>query len=171
MSKICDKSVFVIFRPINTHYCHSRGCTLQHNLHSVFSQRPCSPDTYFAMQCYSRVYYFALHFSCIFNLKRIGSQVNEDDDFHNLVFELLKYIFVLSQNVWQRFFSFSNCLVVSIFPSAGHSVLTAGEWLIIEYCPVWSVVVVWYQQQQHIYWLSDTNNTTAKQCTTQNTKY
>ena len=84
MSKICDKSVFVIFRPINTHYCHSRGCTLQHNLHSVFSQRPCSPDTYFAMQCYSRVHYFALYFSCIFNLKRIGSQVNEDDDFHNL---------------------------------------------------------------------------------------
>ena len=85
MSKICDKSVFVIFRPINTHYCHSRGCTLQHNLHSVFSQRPCSPDTYFAMQCYSRVHYFALYFSCIFNLKRIGSQVNEDDDFHNLI--------------------------------------------------------------------------------------
>ena len=84
MSKICDKSVFVIFRPINTHYCLSRGCTLQHNLHSVFSQRPCSPDTYFAMQCYSRVHYFALYFSCIFNLKRIGSQVNEDDDFHNL---------------------------------------------------------------------------------------
>ena len=84
MSKICDKSVFVIFRPINTHYCHSRGCTLQHNLHSVFSQRPCSPDTYFAMQCYSRVHYFALYFSCIFNLTRIGSQVNEDDDFHNL---------------------------------------------------------------------------------------
>ena len=85
MSKICDKSVFVIFRPINTHYCHSRGCTLQHNLHSVFSQRPCSPDTYFAMQCYSRVHYFAMYFSCIFNLKRIGSQVNNDDDFHNLV--------------------------------------------------------------------------------------
>ena len=84
MSKICDKSVFVICRPINTHYCPSRGCTLQHNLHSVFSQRPCSPDTYFAMQCYSRVHYFALYFSCIFNLKRIGSQVNEDDDFHNL---------------------------------------------------------------------------------------
>ena len=86
MSKICDKSVFVICRPINTHYCPSRGCTLQHNLHSVFSQRPCSPDTYFAMQCYSRVHYFALYFSCIFNLKRIGSLVNVDDDFHNLLF-------------------------------------------------------------------------------------
>ena len=48
---------------------------------------------------------------------------------------------VLSQKVWQRFFSFANCLVVSIFSSAGHSVLTAAEWLIIEYCPVWSVVV------------------------------
>ena len=60
----------------------------------------------------------------------------------SLLFELLQFfIFVLSQKVWQRFFSFSNCLVVSIFPSAGHSVL-AGEWLIIEYCPVWSVVVV-----------------------------
>ena len=97
MSKICDKSVFVIFRPINTHYCHSRGCTLQHNLHSVFSQRPCSPDTYFAMQCYSRVHYFALYFSCIFNLKRIGSQVNEDDDFHNLkLSQNLTFIFTRS---------------------------------------------------------------------------
>ena len=60
---------------------------------------------------------------------------------------ITKYLFeslycVLSQKVWQRFFSFSNCLVVSIFPSAGHSVLTAAEWLIIEYCLVWSVVVV-----------------------------
>ena len=62
---------------------------------------------------------------------------------------ITKYLFeslycVLSQKVWQRFFSFSNCLVVSIFSSAGHSVLTAAECLIIEYCPVWSVVVVWW---------------------------
>ena len=85
MSKICDKSVFVICRPINTHYCPSRGCTLQHNLHSVFSQRPCSPDTYFALQYYSRLHYFALYFACFLSLKRIGSLVNEDDDFHNLL--------------------------------------------------------------------------------------
>ena len=79
-----------------------------------------------------------------------------------------KYLFeslycVLSQKVWQRFFSFSNCIVVSIFPSAGHSVLTAAEWLIIEYCPVWSVVVVCCGiNNNNTYWLSDTNNTTAK---------
>ena len=84
MSKMCDKSVFVIFRPINIHYCHSRGCTLQYNLHSFFSQRPCSPDTYFALQYYSRLHYFALYFACFLSLKRIGSLVNEDDDFHNL---------------------------------------------------------------------------------------
>ena len=84
MSKICDKSVFVIFRPININYCHSRGCNLEYNLHSVFSQRPCSPDTYFALQYYSRLHYFALYFACFLSLKRIGSLVNEDDDFHNL---------------------------------------------------------------------------------------
>ena len=84
MSKICDKSVFVIFRPININYCHSRGCTLEYNLHSFFSQRPCSPDTYFALQYYSRLHYFALYFACFLSLKRIGSLVNEDDDFHNL---------------------------------------------------------------------------------------
>ena len=84
MSRMCDKSVFVIFRPININYCHSRGCNLEYNLHSVFSQRPCSPDTYFALQYYSRLHYFALYFACFLSLKRIGSLVNEDDDFHNL---------------------------------------------------------------------------------------
>ena len=85
MSRMCDKSVFVIFRPININYCHSRGCNLEYNLHSVFSQRPCSPDTYFALQYYSRLHYFALYFACFLSLKRIGSLVNEDDDFHNLI--------------------------------------------------------------------------------------
>ena len=89
MSRMCDKSVFVIFRPININYCHSRGCYLEYNLHSVFSQRPCSPDTYFALQYYSRLHYFALYFACFLSLKRIGSLVNEDDDFHNLIYQCL----------------------------------------------------------------------------------
>ena len=121
MSKICDKSVFVIFRPINTHYCHSRGCTLQHNLHSVFSQRPCSPDTYFAMQCYSRVHYFALYFSCIFNLKRIGSQVNEDDDFHNLMFWSLLFYAVFTH--WYFFLPFFSSFCCWILPFVFHLLL------------------------------------------------
>ena len=112
MSRMCDKSVFVIFRPININYCHSRGCNLEYNLHSVFSQRPCSPDTYFALQYYSRLHYFALYFACFLSLKRIGSLVNEDDDFHNL--------------------GPAQCLLFpagfSIKPRGGHSSLTLWGW-------------------------------------------
>ena len=126
MSKICDKSVFVIFRPINTHYCHSRGCTLQHNLHSVFSQRPCSPDTYFAMQCYSRVHYFALYFSCIFNLKRIGSLVNVDDDFHNLNHKDVQEFFMMKKTFLPKKLSQSAVSVLCNDPPSTSTQRPAG---------------------------------------------
>ena len=131
MSRMCDKSVFVIFRPININYCHSRGCNLEYNLHSVFSQRPCSPDTYFALQYYSRLHYFALYFACFLSLKRIGSLVNEDDDFHNLIVSQFYPNFILKSPSISQLSNIAYmsgprcdrcCAQVRVFPHHGPAV-------------------------------------------------